>query len=151
MKKLFTILGVVFLAILVVAAGFVGYAAYTGSKFDASSKAYVDDNIPKIVSTWSKDELLKRASPELRKVASDDDIDRLFTKLNELGSLQKYEGAKGDSNISFTSQNGKVVTAAYTAKATFQNGSAEIQIRLIQHDGAWSILNFHVNSPIFLK
>jgi hypothetical protein len=53
--------------------------------------------------------------------------------------------------MSYTTQNGKQITAKYRAKALFENGEAEILIQLIEHDGKWQIINFHVNSPIFLK
>jgi hypothetical protein len=42
---------------------------YTGNKSDASSKEYVDKILPQIISNWSKDELIKHASPEFRDSA----------------------------------------------------------------------------------
>jgi len=151
MKRFFVVLGVVFAVLLVVMGVFIGFAAYKGSKLDASSKAYVDANVPPIVSTWSEAELLKRASPELLKVVSAEELSLLFKKLSQLGSLVKYEEAKGNSNIVFTSAEGKVITANYVAKATFDKGSATIQIRLIEKNGQWKLLRFYVDSPIFLK
>jgi len=61
MKKVLMILGVVFLILIIVVGGFVGYTAYIGTKLDASSKAYVDASVPAIISTWSRNELIKRA------------------------------------------------------------------------------------------
>lgn len=149
MKKFLAVLGAVFLVLLFAAAVFIGCGAYAGGKLDASSKAYVDESVPAIVSGWSKEELIKRASSQLREKASDDQITQLFNTLsNRLGAFQSYDGAKGDSNMSFTSKNGCLVTASYVAKATFQHGKADIQIRLIQSGGAWKILNFHVEMTL---
>jgi len=146
MKTVFVALGVVFLILIVAVGGFVGYSAYVGTQLDASSKAYVDASVPAIVSQWSKDELIKRASPQLRASATDQQIDGLFTSLaQQLGSFQSYDGSKGDSNVSYTTQNGKVTTASYTANATFQNGKVDIQVKLIQINGAWLFLGFHVS------
>jgi hypothetical protein len=64
LRKFLVIIGGLFLVLVLVGAGFLGYAAYRGRDLDASSKAYVEENIPAIVSTWSKDELLKRMSPQ---------------------------------------------------------------------------------------
>jgi hypothetical protein len=151
MKKVFMVLGVVF-AILVLLAGIlIGYAAYTGSKLDASSKAYVDANVPPIISTWSTSELLGRASPELREAASNEQLSQLFGKLRQLGPLIKYEGAKGGTNTVVTAGSGKLITADYEASATFVNGPATIKIRLVQENGQWALLRFYVDSPIFLK
>ena len=151
MKTALSIVGIVFLILLVLALGFFGFVAYEGYKFDASSKAYVDENVPAIIANWSKDELIKRESPQLRKAVSDDELAALFGKFNALGSMQSYDGAKGDANMNVTPSNGLQVTASYVAQATFQNGKAEIKIKLIQVDGTWQILGFHINSPLFLK
>lgn len=145
MKSILSFLGVIFLILVLSAAAFFGYCAYTGGKLDASSKAYVDESVPAIISTWSKEELIKRASPQLRQKSSDEQITQLFNTLsNRLGAFRSYDGTKGDSNVSFTTQNGRVVTASYLAKATFQYGKAEIQIKLIQSQDSWEILGFHV-------
>jgi hypothetical protein len=146
-KKVFVVLGIVFAGLILVVGVVIGYAAYTGSKLDASSKAYVDANVPPIVSTWSATELLKRASPELRNVGPEEQFTQLFGKLSQLGSLTKYEGAKGGSNTNISPSTGKVVTADYEAHATFEKGSATIKVSLIQEKGEWAFLRFYVDSP----
>jgi|GEM_PF-3090196 len=75
MKNLFIALGVIFLVIVIVVIGVVGFIAYSGSKLDTSSKAYVDESVPQIVSTWSAKNLLDRASPELLHAASPEQIE----------------------------------------------------------------------------
>jgi hypothetical protein len=149
MKTALSIVGIVFLVLLVIGAGFIGFVAYEGYKYDASSKAYVDESVPAIVANWSKDELIKRESPQLREAVSDDELAALFSKFSVLGSMQSYDGAKGDANMNVTPAAGVQITAAYIAEATFQNGKAEIKINLIQVGGAWLILGFHVNRPGF--
>jgi hypothetical protein len=142
--------GIAFIAVLLIG-GFIGHVAYQGRALDASSKGYVDKNIPLIISSGSKDELLKRASPQLLNAITEkpDQIDRLFHGLAKLGAMQSFDGSKGDSNVSYTSKDGKVITAAYVADATFQNGNAHITVRLIQSSGSWQFLLFNVDSPLF--
>src|SRR5262249_58990148 len=60
LKRALSIIGGLFLAFVVLVAGLLGYSAYQGPGLDASSKAYVEENVPAILSSWSKDELLKR-------------------------------------------------------------------------------------------
>ena len=50
LKRFLSIIGGIclVLVVVVVVAGFVGYAAYQGRGLDASSKAYVEENIPAI-------------------------------------------------------------------------------------------------------
>ena len=122
---------------------------FTGRQLDISSKAYVDQSVPSIIRTWSKDELLVRASKELSETLTDQQWDSFFSQISRLGKLQKYEGSQGQSLIELTPDHGKVVTATYTASATFEHGRANIMIRLIQRNGRWLIMNFHVNVPVF--
>lgn len=53
MRRFLSIIGGLFLVLVLLAAGLVGYVAYQGRGLDASSKAYVEENIPAIISTWS--------------------------------------------------------------------------------------------------
>jgi hypothetical protein len=45
---------------------------------DKQSQAYIDEIVPKIVKNWNADELIKRESPELLKVAPENKIRFLF-------------------------------------------------------------------------
>ena len=153
MKKFLSILGGLFVALVVVFAAFFGYAAYQGRHLDASSKAYVEANLPPILSTWSKDELLRRSSPQLLKIVNErpGQIDQLFKMLSKLGAMRSLGDVKGDSNVSYTTNDGKIITAAYVATAHFENGEARTSVRLIQSSGQWQFLLFNVNSPLFLQ
>ncbi len=154
MKKFLSIIGGLFLVLVIFVAGFVGVAAYQGRALDASSKAYVQENVPPIISTWSKDQLLKRSSPQLQKSVSEKpgQLDQLFQKLSTLGPMESFdELVKGDSHVLYNVQGGKVITAAYVATAKFKNGEGHIRVRLIQSPaGQWQFLQFYVDSPFFL-
>jgi hypothetical protein len=153
MKKFLSILGGVFLLIVVIAAVLIGVGVYQGNKLDKSSKAYVETNVRPVVSTWSKDELVKRASPKLLEIINRDpgQVDLVLKKLSRLGSLQSLGEPKGESLVSYTTGEGKVITAAYTETAKFDNGDADIMVRLIQADGQWQFLLFNLNSPVMLQ
>ena len=151
MKTALSIIGIVFLVLLFLLACAVGVFIYVGTSLDASSKAYVDESVPAIVTTWSQEEMTKRESDQFRRATGDDQLTRLFTRFRELGALQKYEGSKGDANISFTPNNGLMVTGSYLANATFQNGKAEIRINVIRVGDTWKIYGFRIESPLFLK
>ena len=153
MKKFLSIVGGIFLLFILAIAGFFGYVAYQGRGLDASSKAYIETNVPPIISTWSKDELLKRASPQLLKILNEkpEQLDLLFQKLSKLGALRSFGEIKGDSLVSYNTQNGKATTASYVATAKYENGEAKISIRLVQLSGQWQFIYFYVNSPLFLQ
>jgi hypothetical protein len=147
MKKFFIILGSIFLAIIVLGAIGIAFVAVRGNALDKESKAYADSAIPAIVTTWSQKELLDRASPEFKQAVTADQLNRLFRWVSGLGQLQKCEPAQGQALMSATTQTGKMTSAQYTAKATFQTGEASIKLGLIKHGDQWQILSFHVDSP----
>jgi hypothetical protein len=150
MKKFLIVLGSIFLTIIVLGAIGIAFVAVRGSALDKESKAYADSAIPAVVTTWSEKELLDRASPEFKKAITLDQLDRLFRAFATLGHLQNCEPANGQALMSATTQNGKTISAQYTAKATFEKGEATIKLGLIKHGDQWQILGFHVDSPVFI-
>jgi hypothetical protein len=151
MKKLLIVLGVVFLAIIVLAVIGIGIVAVKGAALDKQSKAYVDSAVPAIVSGWDEQELLSRASPEFMQATDKDDLDKLYAMFRKLGSMREYQGSEGQSNMSYTSENGRRTIAVYAAKARFDAGSAVIKITLIKHGDEWQIMAFRVDSDVFLQ
>ena len=129
------------------------FAAYQERGFDASSKTYVEKNLPAIINNWSEAELVKRASPQLLKIIKEKpgQLDQLFQKLSTLGAMQSFGDVKGESNINYSMQNGKMTTAYYIASAKFAHGEAKVAVRLIQSAGQWQFLLFNVKSPLFLS
>lgn len=123
---------------------------YKGPALDESSKSYVEMNIPPILSKWSKGELLKRSSAQLTEIVDKNpaELDRLFQKFSKLGAMKTFSHVKGEANIAL-SMRGKVVTAAYTADASFDNGNAKIDVRLVQApDGEWKLSFLNITSPV---
>jgi hypothetical protein len=145
MKKVLYVLGALTLIVIVVAGAGVGVLVYKGNALDAESKAFVDGAVSAITANWSKDQLLDRATPELRESVKPDDLTALFDSLSRLGPLVEYEGATGHAFVSYIAGSGSTVSASYVAKARFQNGATSFKIVLMKHDGHWMIHNFHVD------
>lgn len=155
MKKLLIILGMVFLAIILLVAVVVDVAAVRGSALDKEGRAYADRNLPLIISTWDEQELLSRASPEFLQNTKKEDLDRDFAGLSrKFGKMQSYEGSEGQSYVDYrilSSHNGKIVTAVYSARVIFAGGPAVVKLSLIQHDGRWQIAGFNINSDMLIQ
>jgi hypothetical protein len=150
MKKALMVFGGTFLVLMVL--GVIGFTivAIKGSALDKESKQYADSAIPAIISGWDINELQQRASPEFKAVMKDGDWEKLYAMFRRLGKLKAYNGCRGSSNMSLTSAQGKVVSAAYSGSADFETGPAEIRLSLIKHGGRWQILGFRINSRLFL-
>jgi len=151
MKKLLIVLGSIFLVIIIIVVIGIGVIAYKGTALDKESRDYVDSSVPAIVSAWDKQELLSRASPEFMQVVKSGDLDKLYGMYRRLGKLKEYQGSEGQSNMSVTSEQGKVISAAYTTKAIFDSGPASIKILIIKHGDKWQILKLYVESEVFLQ
>ena len=144
MKKLFIALGIIFLALIVLAVIGIGIAAFKGSALDKESKAYVDTAVPAIISSWNAQELLSRTSPEFNQATRADDIERLLQSVRSLGRLQKYQGSQGESVTSRIVGKGTTISARYLVTADFEAGTAKIYVTLIKHGNVWQIAGFRV-------
>ena len=144
MRRFFFWFGV--LAAIAIVAIVIGGAlvAKKGLDLDADAKAYVDSAVVAICSKWDQQELIDRASAELMAAVKPGEIPALFEKLSAAGPLSKYEGANGQASVMIYNGNSKI-TAKYIAKALFAQGEGTINISLIQSDGKWRILGFHVD------
>jgi hypothetical protein len=146
MRRFLYILGALTLIIIVAAGIGLSVFFYEGHALDAESKAFVDRAVPAITATWSEQQLLDRATPELRANVKPEELKALFDRLSQLGPLVEYEGATGEATMSYIAGSVGTVSASYVAKARFQNGTATFRIVLMKRDGRWLIHNFHVDS-----
>src|SRR5438874_7651380 len=95
----------------------IAIVAVKGNALDKESKQYADTAIRAIVSQWDILEIQSRASPEFKMAVKDDELEKLVKMFRRLGKLTAYNGAKGQATMSVTTQNGKVISAAYVASA----------------------------------
>ena len=153
MKSYISIIGGLFIVTGFVIAHFIGYNPFQSQDLQASSKAYVEANVPAIISTGSKDELLKRSSPQLLKSVDENpsQLDRQFQNLAKLGAMRKFGDVRGYATNFTTNQDRIVITASYVATAKFENGEGHISVRLIQSHGRWQFLQFNVDSAPLIK
>ncbi len=74
MRKFLLVLGTLTLATVAVVAISIGVLAYKGIALDAESKAFVDNAVPAIAANWKREQLLTRATPELRDSIKRDQV-----------------------------------------------------------------------------
>jgi exoribonuclease R len=144
MKKFLVILGAIFLALILLAVAFFVRSAIEGTKLDNESKAYVDQAIPAIVSSWNEQELWSRISPEFQRATRFSDVEQFFQSLKKLGKLKEHKGSQGQAVISRILGKGTTISANYVIEAEFEAGSAKIFVRLIKYGDQWEIASFRV-------
>lgn len=128
------------------------YAKPGGNKLEETAIAYLDDVLPRIIANWSKEELMKQASPRLREFLKQQP--KFFTeldKLNKLGQLRNYRGAEGYVRTIETSNRGRVTLGYYKAFADYDKASVTLTVKLIWVDNSWRILVFNAWTPFPFK
>lgn len=152
MRKFFYVLGIVTAALVVVGGIGLFILFRNGTALDRESEAYVDDAVVSISSHWSKDELLKRGSPEFMQAVNRMDLGAFLDAAEAaLGPLVDYEGAKGQALMMATAGTGTTITGNYVAQAKFQKGTAQIRVAVRRIGGKWMIDSFNINSAELMR
>lgn len=147
MKNLFSVFGIVLPAIIVVFAVFYGVIIYQGIGVDETSKAYVDEVTPIILSSMNRETLFSYADDELINSARAEDIDRVFNLFKSLGELRKYNGSSGKASVKMK-LSGISFTAYYEADASFEKGKVLINVSTVKHGDTWKITGFRMSSSV---
>ena len=151
MRTFFYRLGIFAAVLLLLVVGVFGYLIYAGSGYDRESKQYVDDAVIAITANWDREELIRRASPQLLTNVKAEDLESLFTLFSTLGPLVDYQGSKWSSSATNSSiGQGTTISANYSAQALFKQGDATIRMTVVKSDGAWKIQAFRVDSSVLI-
>lgn len=115
-----------------------------GAKLDESSKAYVDEVVPLIITEWSEEQFIENSSSYLTEETTPEDVSKLMLTLEDhLGKFIEYKESEGEAGIYFNN-GGKTITAKYVVRAEFEKGEAIIDVELIQENDEWKILSFYI-------
>ncbi len=121
MKKLFTVLGVIFAVVLAIIAIAAAIFIPRALKLNREATAYIQDAVPKIVGHWNSQELVDRATPELLAAGeSRDKLDKLFVMFQRLGSFKHLDQPRGMVVSSAYTGTGTVTLGNYKAQAEFE-------------------------------
>lgn len=145
MNRFFKAVGILSVVLFVFGAISIGALVVRVSALTRESRVYVDAAIPAITSTWNKNELMDRASPELVKMVAGTQLDTLFARCGQLGSIVSFEPPKGQARAFYSPERSTEV-ASYVSDAKFQNGTARVRMELSKQDGHWMIQGFFLDA-----
>jgi len=122
------------------------------NQLDIESKLYVDTIIPTITSSWDTVQLITNASPEFLYFNPPERIESWFAMFSRhLGPLREYRGSKGRAAVNYFAPEGKITTAIYIADVLCEKAPATIQVAMILRQRKWQILEFRLNSRVFVQ
>jgi len=151
LKKALVVLGVMFLAIVVLAAIVMAWGYYVLWASESEAKAYVDRTVPSIVTGWDAKALVAESAPELLQVAPPERLQPMFDGFAaRLGPLKQYNGATRERYFVNLNPWNRFVTFGYVADAAFEKGPAKIRVGIIRRGGQWKITDFFVVSDALM-
>lgn len=153
MRTFLKLVGGAALALGILGGGYLAAGAVRASRLETSGRIYIETQLPLILASWSVETLQTQAAPQLLKALTDqperlDTIREGFDHLAKLGAYHHLSGLHGQTFI-FSADGERMITASYQATAVFDNGAARVHVRLTHESGAWRILEFSTDRPIF--
>ena len=149
MNKALPILGGIFLALLVVGGGLIGFAMVKGGALDAESKAYAEATLPRILPNPNAENFRTLMAPQDQAKLSVAAADQFALQVRDrLGRFQSCHDVKGDSFQNYTT-GGTSITAKYSARCRFEKGSVTATITLRKTGDAWSLMGVFFDQNSF--
>jgi len=139
MKKFLTVLGGIFLVILVGGGGLIGYAAFRGAKLDAEAKTYVQATLPRVLSDPTSDNILSFMAPQDKGKINPAAMTQFYTYVTiNLGAFQACDDLRGSSLV-LVSPSGESTMAKYQTRCRFNKASVVATISLRKIGEAWHL------------
>jgi hypothetical protein len=152
MNKFVIALGNFVAASLVVAIIYGGYLIVRTQALNEDAAGYSEKAIRAMVDPWDSNEFVKRAAPETMRQGGEKFMPELFAWYSALGKLKAIEkpiGRVGTGAYPGTAI--KDTWAAYSARAEFEAGPAEIGLTLKRTGDTWQIANIQIRAEAFSR
>ena len=127
------------------------YTGYKEAGYRETAVPYIKKVIPEI-SKWNYKESKKFFEPSTFEKVTDEELSKLFEWFSKLGKLKSIEEPKFNQVYSGTAVResfGTIVT--YTVLGHYENGDANITIRLLDLGDSFEVYHFNVNSKALLN
>jgi hypothetical protein len=131
------------LALAVLAMAIFGIVSSLGDAWkDHSATAYLEENVPPVLASKSRDELLRRATYDVQR---DSTLPASFSALERVGRFVAYEGAEGHVLAAGDDSLPHVLVGRYLVRARFEKGPVQIRVQVTKDVEDWRISAFAVS------
>jgi hypothetical protein len=146
MKKILQAIIIIFLLIVALIISLVTYSYFKAEQYNNSAVPYINQKIPEL-SSWNPEVMKKYIAPDSSQKNTDEYLTILTLKLAELGQLKNFDEPQFVNIESIeTLLDGKQTIATYNILTRYENGDANITIRLLEGDDGFKIYTFYVGS-----
>jgi hypothetical protein len=127
------------------------YTTYKQSEYSETAVLYIKKVIP-IISEWSPEKSKPLFVASTFDNASDEDFSKLFKWFSKLGALKSIEEPQFSQVTSgATVRDGANTIVTYGVLAHYENGDAQISIRLLDLGSSFEIYQFNLNSQVLIE
>ena len=151
LKKFFILMAIWLVTIIAVFAGSVLYNQYQSSEYDAMAGPYIRMVIPEI-SKWDPATTRALMAPEVSATMPEENFTQALALFSRLGALQSMEQPKFDEvHQDMQTDIGKQTIVVYDIDATYANGDAVINLKLLDKGDSLQIYRFGVSAEILAE
>lgn len=126
------------------------YKKYQGIEYDKLAVPYIEKTVP-VISSWDPAETKALMAPEIAETIPADKFVRAMSFFSQLGSLKElgtpsFVNAYQDEETEI----GKQTIIEYNVDAVYQNGEAEINLKLLERGDSYEIYRFNFSSQTLM-
>ena len=137
--------------ILSVFAGSILYDHFKTSEYDAAAEIYIQQVVPEL-SKWDPAAIKTLLAEEVVATISDENLNKAMTLFSRLGTLQGMDKPKfEDVHRGKQADLGEQTIVEYSVDATYSEGNATINLKLLSRNDAFEIYHFNFSSEALLE
>lgn len=149
-KNYFRLIAFWVVSILIIIGGSTIYKKYQGSEYDKLAIPYIQSVIP-VISNWDPVAIKALMAPEIAATIPDDKYARAMVFFSQLGALQSIgEPEFTKAYVDQETDIGLQTILEYRVDASYANGDAEIDLKLLERGGSLEIYRFNFSSETLL-
>ncbi len=151
LKKILKWIGLISLGLIVLFTFVVIFTGYKQSEYEGTAVPYIKKVIPAI-SEWNPEKAKSLFVPSTPEEAPQEDFEKLFKWFSKLGKLKSLEEPQLQQIYSgATVREGTNTIVTYTVLAHYDNGDAQITIKLLDLGDSFDVYRFNVNSSALIE
>ena len=150
-KKILKWVGILLSGLIVLFALLAAYTFYKQSEYSETAVPYIKKAIP-IISEWNPENSKPLFVASTFDNVSDEDFSKLFKWFSKLGALKSMDEPQfAQVSSSDTAREGANTIVTYGVVAHYENGDAQITIRLLDLGNSFEIYQFNLNSKALIE
>lgn len=151
LSKYITLIACWVISMLLIIGGSIYYKMHQGSEYDKLAVPYIEKTLP-LLSKWDPATTKALMVPEIVSEIPADKFARGMVFFSQLGALQKMDKPSFvKAYIEEETDLGKQTIIEYEVDAVYQNGEAEINLKLMERGDSYEIYRFNFAAEALME